>query len=168
METFQAASEFEQVVEQYQDKVFRLICSVLGPGCDAEAQDATQEVFLKVYKKLGGFRQESGIGTWIYSIARNQAIDRRRQIRRLPVTVEIRMDQVAPHADLGDELDIARAMEKLPEVYRTLVHLFYWQQASLEEISEVTGIKAGTVKSYLARARHNLEAILKERSRVSK
>lgn len=155
--------DFSEIVEQYQQRVFRLICAILGPGrADYEADDVTQEVFLKVYQHLSTFREQSALGTWIYAIARNKAVDRRRLARNRREHVELTPDKAAQTPDVQRRLELAQAIQKLPEVYRTILHLYYWQQASLSEIAELTGIKEGTLKSYMARARQNLEAILEK------
>ncbi len=157
----QPAYDFEHIVDEYQQRAFRLVCAILGPGlADYEADDVLQEVFLKVYENLSHFRGESALGTWIYSVARNKALDRRRLARNRWEHVEMRPERASAASGVQRELELAEAMERLPETYRTLLRLYYWQQASLAEISEVTGIKEGTIKSYLARARQNLEGIL--------
>jgi len=157
--------EFRELVEAYQHRVFRLVCSVLGPYRDADAEDVTQEVFLRVYRQLGQFRGDASLGTWIYRIARNLAIDTRRQARfRLPHLTEAALERMpAPADSTVDRAVIAAALESLPEVYRTLLYLYYWQDASVEEAAEVTGLPPGTVKSYLARGRHRIEAELAKR-----
>lgn len=152
--------EFRELVDAYQRKVFRLVASILGPYRDADVEDLTQDVFLQVYRNWTRFRGESAAGSWIYSIARNRALDARKRARfRLPHVGEELLD--AGHAPSGPDaetrLALARCVESLPETYRTLLQLYYWQGASIDEIAEVTGIAAGTVKSYLARARKRVE-----------
>ncbi len=155
------AQDFRQLVEQYQHKVFRLVASVLGPYSDAEAEDVTQEVFLQVHTKAATFRLDANFAAWLYTIARNRAMDHRRQARfRLP---HLPVETVEPHSFRDDHdrrLLIAHCMESLPEIYRTLLYLHYWQGASMEEISEYTGLVSGTVKSYLARGRQRVEVML--------
>lgn len=156
-----AAQDFRELVEQYQHRVFRLVASVLGPYSDAEAEDVTQEVFLQVHSKASTFREAMHFGTWLYAIARNRAIDRRRQARfRLPHLPIDNLPTAIPNEDPDRRLLIAQCMEALPEIYRTLLYLHYWQGASMEEISEYTGLVPGTVKSYLARGRQRVEAML--------
>lgn len=155
------AQDFRQLVEEYQHRVFRLVASVLGPYSDAEAEDVTQEVFLAVHTKAETFQRGCHFGTWLYAIARNRALDRRRKasfrLPHLPVD-ELHMAAASDNAD--QRLLIAQCMEALPETYRTLLYLHYWQGASMEEISEYTGLVPGTVKSYLARGRQRVEAML--------
>ncbi|MBL8175534.1 MAG: RNA polymerase sigma factor [Bryobacterales bacterium] len=156
------AQDFRQLVEEYQHRVFRLVASVLGPYSDAEAEDVTQEVFLQVHAKAAVFRQEMNFGTWIYAIARNRAIDRRRQARfRLPHVAADALQTAVGEDDADRRLLIAQCLEALPEIYRTLLYMYYWQGASVEEISEYTGLVPGTVKSYLARGRQRVEAMLR-------
>src|SRR5580693_1796363 len=67
---------FERLLDEYRDKVFRLACSILGD--EAAAEDAAQEVFLRIWKALPDFRGDSSVSTWIYAIARNTCLTRRR------------------------------------------------------------------------------------------
>lgn len=157
------AQDFRELVEEYQHRVFRLVASVLGPYSDAEAEDVTQEVFLQVHTKASTFRNTMQFGTWLYAIARNRAIDRRRQARfRLPHLPIDALQPALPNDDPDRRLLIAQCMEALPEIYRTLLYLHYWQGASMDEISEYTGLVPGTVKSYLARGRQRVEAMLND------
>jgi len=157
--------DFTELVEEYQHKVFKLVACVLGPYRDADAEEVTQEVFLQVHRKAADFRGEAQFLTWLYAIARNRALDRRKQARfRLPHVNEEVLNVVAVAAeDVGRRMLIAQCLEALPELYRTLIYLYYWQGASIEEIAEYTGLVAGTVKSYLARARQRIEMHLAER-----
>lgn len=153
--------DFRQLVEEYQHKVFRLVASVLGPYREAEAEEVTQEVFLQVHRKAADFRAESQFTTWLYAIARNRALDQRKQARfRLPHLPEEALTVVAaeaPGVDVSRRMLIAQCLEALPELYRTLLYLHYWQGASIDEIAGYTGLVPGTVKSYLARARQRVE-----------
>ncbi len=156
------AQDFRQLIEEYQHKVFRLVASVLGPYSDAEAEDVAQEVFLQIHRKADSYRMELNFSTWLFTIARNRALDRRRQSRfRLPHIPVDTLQSAAPNDNPDRRLLIAQCMEALPEIYRTLLYLHYWQGASLDEISEYTGLVPGTVKSYLARGRQRVEAMLK-------
>jgi RNA polymerase sigma-70 factor (ECF subfamily) len=159
--------DFRQLVEQYQHKVFRLVASVLGPYREAEAEDVAQEVFLQVHRKVMDFRGQSQFTTWLYAVARNRALDRRKQARfrlpHLPEQVLGSFAAVSPDADGSRRMMIAECLERLPELYRTLIYLHYWQESSIDEIAGYTGLVPGTVKSYLARARQRVEAQLAER-----
>jgi RNA polymerase sigma-70 factor (ECF subfamily) len=165
---------FELLVERYKDRVFRLALSILGPYCAAEAEEVTQEVFVIVYKQLETFRRESRFGTWIYRIAYNRAIDAKRGARRRHPHVPVEALQGFPDRSNPSPLTIAEkaeqrqvvrnCMEQLPDLYRSVLHLHYWMDCSIEEIGEFLGIPPGTVKSYLHRGRQRLYARMQKKS----
>jgi RNA polymerase sigma-70 factor, ECF subfamily len=160
---------FGILVERYQDRIFHLVASVLGPYSGADAEEVCQEVFLRLYRKIRQFTGQAGFGTWLYRIAYNLAIDWKRRARfKLPhVPIEEIPSLAASSSDpLEDVLTketkdlVATAMEDLPDLYRTALYLFYWQERPVEEIAELLGIPEGTVKSQLFRARNLLKAKL--------
>ncbi len=164
---------FKALVERYQERVFRLVLSVLGPYAQAEAQDVAQDVFVRVYRQLPNFRGECAFVTWVYRIAYNQALTHKQRARaRMP---HVPIDAPAAQALFAGEADpyvhaaqterraqVLACMERLPEVYRTTLNLFYWMERSVEEISAYLGAPAGTVKSYLHRGRQKLYEELKK------
>jgi len=164
---------FDQLVEKYKDKVFRLAVSVMGPECSTEAEDVTQEVFIQVFRKLSTFRAESGFSTWLYRITYNWALERRRRARyRLPHQGEEVLASMAASAEGNDPVSAAmkrqrkqtvlHALKGLEEPYRTAIHLYYWMKCSVSEIAEQLGTRPGTVKSYLYRGRERLAKILEK------
>jgi RNA polymerase sigma-70 factor (ECF subfamily) len=156
---------FGLLVERYQDRVFRLVASVLGPYAGVDAEEVCQEVFLRLYRKIHQFTGQAGFGTWLYRIAYNLAIDWRRRARfRLPhVSIEEIRGLAASSDPLEDVLTkekkdvVALAMEDLPDLYRTALYMHYWLERPVEEIAELMGIPEGTVKSQLFRARNLLK-----------
>jgi RNA polymerase sigma-70 factor (ECF subfamily) len=156
---------FRALVERHQERVFRLVASVLGPAYASEAEEVTQEVFLLVFRKLSTYRAEARFSTWLYRVAWNRAADYRRRARfQRPVLGESALASLAGPSDPHRELEVGlrrrevlAALENLPELYRTLIHLHYWLDCSLTEIEELTGVPPGTSKSYLARARRMME-----------
>jgi RNA polymerase sigma-70 factor (ECF subfamily) len=158
---------FRQLVERHQEPVFRLVASILGPFADTDAEELTQEVFVRVHERLSTFRGESRFSTWLHRLAYNRTIERRRRarLRALHVPCEdLESSEAAPPTDgpLEAALDhereraVAALVEGLPDVYRSVVHMRYWMDQSIGEIAEALGVPAGTVKSYLARARERL------------
>lgn len=144
---------FRELVELYAERVHRLVASILGPFSDLDAEDVTQDVFLKVHQKLGQFRGEASFGTWLYRIAYRTALEERRAGRiRLP-HVGIEQADRAVESSREDALGVARALEALPDLYRTILTLHYWMGAGVDEIAELLEMPAGTVKSHLFRAR---------------
>lgn len=164
---------FAALVRRHQDRVFRLVLSVLGPGAEVEADDVAQDVFLRVHRRMSSFRGESRFRTWLYRVAFNLAVDRRRMARwRLPHVGTDALDTSATRkADdnpfaVASAAERARAVERglhaLPEVLQAVVRLHYWMDQSVDEIGETLSLPPGTVKSYLHRGRRHLLALLEE------
>jgi RNA polymerase sigma-70 factor (ECF subfamily) len=165
---------FELLVDRYKNRVFRLVLSILGSSCAAEAEEVTQEVFINAYRNLASFRAEYRFGTWLYRIAYNRAIDEKRKARfsRAHVTEDALMSVPAGTTESSPlaqtelrerQRVIGSCLEELPDLYRSVVHLHYWMEYSMEEIGELHGIPVGTVKSYLYRARQLLSPIMKKK-----
>jgi RNA polymerase sigma-70 factor (ECF subfamily) len=151
---------FEALLLAYQDKVFRLSYSMLGDR--AQAEDAAQECFLRIWKAMDRYRGESSMGTWIFSIARNvclTAISKRR--KAAPIEEAERAKPEAPDR----QRDIARLVLELPENYRQVVMLFYMEDRSYEEVARLLDLPVGTVKTHLHRARQQLASMVEEADR---
>lgn len=159
-------SAFGQLVVRYQDRIFRL----LGRYCrDAiECEDLAQEVFLKVFRKLHTFQQNSAFYTWLYRIAVNAANDHlsRASHRRLRLVEDDRLlesgsdDAASPAAPLlAAELAAVtrQIVDGLPEKYRTILILREFEDLSYTEIAAVLQIQLGTVESRLFRARQRFK-----------
>lgn len=164
---------FEILVRRYQEKVFSLAASVLGPGAEADAEDATQEVFVVVLRRLKTFRRESEFSTWLYRVARNQIIDYHRRTATRPTEASDDALLAIPDSDRRSDPEKAAAaaqrrarlmhhVDRLSEPQRIVVHLHYWQGQSVAEISEILGLRPGTVRSHLFRARRRLARLLPE------
>jgi RNA polymerase sigma-70 factor, ECF subfamily len=156
---------FEVLVDRHKDRVFRLVLSVLGAGFAAEAEEVTQDVFVKVFQQLAGFREESLFSTWLYRIAFRQAVDRKRRARfRYPHVSESELTerpQAGPdplaQAQVNErQRAVQLCLEAIPDLYRSALHLYYWMGHSVEEMAAMLGAPAGTVKSYLHRGRRML------------
>lgn len=155
---------FRALVERHQTRVFRLVAGLLGPFADRDAQEVTQEVFLRAHEKLASFRGEARFSSWLYRLAYNFTLQHRRRARlRLPHVPADELDALAapggPHeaAETRErEKRVERLLEGLPDLYRVVVYLHYWLDATVEEIAELIGAPTGTVKSYLSRARERL------------
>jgi RNA polymerase sigma-70 factor (ECF subfamily) len=155
------AAAFAVLVTETQSGVYGLAYNVLRDA--QEAQDMTQEVYLRVWQALPRFRGEARFTTWLYRIAVNTCLNRRRRLR-----LELRVVDDAtllerlpePGADpqrtvLDDEARarLRAAVDALPDKYRLVVTLFYGQELSYVEIAELLSLPLGTVKAHLNRAR---------------
>jgi len=153
---------FGQLMYRYSGAVYNLSYRMLGDAQDAE--DAAQEIFLRVYTRLDSFDQARRFSTWLLSIASNYCIDRLRRRRWHWVTLDDAAFQV-PSTLPGPERTalqhekqqtVQRALQRLPEHYRLVTILRYWNDMSYDEIAQVTGLTESTIKTRLHRARHML------------
>ena len=164
------------LVAEHQRMVVQLAINLLGDR--DEALDLSQEVFLRVFRTIRGFRGQSSLRTWIYRIAVNQARNRHRFWSRRHRADQVSLDEhVAAHGEFlsGGESTpdqvlaqkelagrLQHALDSLPFDQRTAIVLREIDGLSYEEIAFSLGIAIGTVKSRLTRARHALRLELRE------
>ena len=165
-----------ELVEAHQRMVYQLALYLLGDHDDA--LDLSQEVFLRVFRTLRGFRGQSTLRTWIYRIVINQARNRQRWWRRRRRADQVSLDEHASsHGELTarsevsspdriyDQKEIAerlwRAVNQLPFEQKSAIVLREIHGLSYEEIAFSVGVVVGTVKSRLARARDTLREELR-------
>lgn len=159
---------YHRLVDRYQHMVFTLAVRLLRNR--ELAEETAQDVFVKAYQGLQGFRGNSRFSTWLYKIAYYRILDvaesesRRPGLRSdlLPEKVTARSLE-EPWSQLMEQerrtlLD--QALGRLDADDRALLSLFYLQEQSLQEVSEITGLAPGTVKVRLFRARERLRASL--------
>ena len=148
-----------ELYDAHVDRVYRICYRFAGE--DHLAQDFTQETFVRAFTKIDTFRGESAFGTWIGSIATTVSLNGLRKVKRFRTRETDLVDDVRAarspltiEPDLQDKL--ARAVDVLPEGYRTVFILHDLEGYTHEEIGEMLGIKGGTSKSQLFRARARL------------
>jgi RNA polymerase sigma-70 factor, ECF subfamily len=163
---------FAELVRRHSAQVFRLAVSILGHEFIPEAEDVTQEVFLKVHHAIDSFRGEAEFSSWIYRITFNQAVNLKARVRfRSPHTDDtVLLGAVAPEPGPYRQVEtaqrdqaLAECIQTLPEVYQSALRLYYWLGAGVGEVAALLGIPENTAKSYLHRARRLLHVMLKER-----
>ncbi len=163
---------FAELVQRYRERVFRLVISILGAEFRGDAEELTQEVFLRVHHGLARFRGDAQFSTWIYRIGFNQAVNLKARVRyRAPHVSDDALAETASAAinapdriaEAGRQRALAECMSELPEVYQSSLRLYYWLGESVLEIASLLGVPENTVKSYLHRARRLLHEMLKER-----
>ena len=157
---------WEQIVRQNWRKVFNVAYKFVGKH--DEAEDLTQDIFLKIFKALKTFDRRANFQTWIISISRNLCIDHYRSVRKERQTIARDVDSSelqpatadrgpyaqAEHQDLRAQL--RQALETLPVTLRTAVVLRDLQELSYQEIADRLGLPEGTVKSRINRGRIEL------------
>ena len=145
---------------------------------ESDRKDIAQDVYIKAYQKLPGFKFQSKLSTWIGQICYNTCIDHLRK-KKLVLAESIFETDADPSNDILDMMNTAQGnfdepvdtfvigkniseivkkkIENLPAIYKTLISLFHNEELSYEEIATITGLPVGTVKSYLFRARRELK-----------
>lgn len=166
-----------ELVESHERLVYQLALHLLGDH--NEALDLSQDVFLRVFRTLGGFRAQSSLRTWIFRIVVNQARNRQRWWRRRRRDAQVSLDDhIRANGELPDRRSfdapdgalsrkelasrIWMALDGLPFDQRTAIVLREIDGLSYDEIAFSLGVAVGTVKSRLARARDTLRAQLRD------
>jgi len=170
---------YEELVLRYQRRIFNLSLRYLN--VESEAQEVTQEIFIKVYKNLKGFRGEAKFSTWLYQVAVNHCKNKLKYLKRRHYYTSDSMEQTMEtddgeikhqyaasepspleEATTHDVKERVRAaIEKLGPEQREAIVLRDLQGLSYEEVAEITGQALGTVKSRIHRARSELARILR-------
>ena len=152
---------FELAVSAYGDRMLGLAFSILGDR--AEAEDAVQDVMVRIWKALPQFRGDSAMSTWIYAITRNRCLTILKQRQGGP---PLSLDDPASHeavqhvsAGEGDTSDVWALLERLPLPYRQTLTLFYAEEKSYEEIARALDMPMGTVKTHIHRGRKMLASM---------
>lgn len=143
----------EELIDLYGDDILRLCLLYMGDRQLAE--DAFQETLIRAWKNLPGFRGESSVRTWLSHIAVNTCKSMLRtpwlRMRRRSASVDVLLDLPAPAAE--DHHDLVHAVCALPDRYREVIVLHYYQDMKLREIADMLHIPANTVSTRLRKAR---------------
>jgi RNA polymerase sigma-70 factor (ECF subfamily) len=174
-------SAFDEMVSRYWDRIYSMVHQLLRNQQDAE--EVTQDAFIRAHRGLVNFRGDSAFSTWLYQIATNLARNRywywwrRKRDRSISFDAPVSQDNETTLAEIipaevespeseatTQELldNIAAGMEKLGAKHREILVLRNVKNLSYEEIATILGISVGTVKSRIARARESLRAKLGE------
>ncbi|MCL1632132.1 RNA polymerase sigma factor SigW [Sporolactobacillus sp. CPB3-1] len=161
---------FAELVEQYKNSVFGICLRMVGNT--QEAEDLSQEAFIRAYKHIDQYDHERKFSTWLFRIATNLSIDFLRRRKNnvsldavVPGTEGLSLNTILP--DEGEKPDdrivrketeemVQMEIKKLPEKYRLAIILKYIEDLSLKEISEIMDIPVGTVKTRIHRGREML------------
>lgn len=172
--------EFRKIYDAYQPKIIRYLTRLIG---ESDAEDLTQDTFIKISQAMGDFRGESQLSTWIYRIATNTALDKMRspsfqrhtQTFTSDTLEEIGVLHGTTPLENGNRLGIEKEfiredmnqcirgyVEKLPEDYRIVLVLSEYEELKNCEIAKILGVSLDTVKIRLHRAREKLKKELEE------
>src|SRR5712691_10772774 len=169
---------YDELVRTFSASIFHVAYRMLGDS--AEASDVVQEIFLKVFRNIGGFKGEAALKTWIFKIAFSEILNRLRWWKRRYRFATVSLDDQPNGQGTGpghsvasssptpeqvlqskeQEIAIQQALGKLSREHRSIIVLRDIEGFSYNEIADVLGVSIGTVKSRLARARGDLKKTL--------
>jgi RNA polymerase sigma-70 factor (ECF subfamily) len=164
------SSDFSFIVDKHKNKAYNLAFRICGNR--EEAEEIAQDSFLKVYRSLSSFKMKSSFATWLYRIVYNTAISHVRLKRQGILSLEDfpadatdfignNTTEEEAEAEYRNSL-VSFALQKISDEERGLISLYYYEEMSAEEISEVTGISKSNVKVKLFRARQKMLEIIEK------
>lgn len=159
---------YQILMRRHEERIFALALRMTGDRSDA--LEATQEAFIAAFRQAAKFRGEASFGTWLYRIGINASRDLLRKKQRLPEPLADPSDkeEVVDERRIEDivisRIDVARALQALPDEYRHAVVLHDLGGVPYEEIAAITGVPIGTVKSRISRGRRMLATALEQPS----
>ena len=160
--------QYEYFLNRYGQQVFVLVDRIVS--CQEDAEELTQDVFLKAFQQLSSFKAESSFSTWIYRIATNLAISavrkKRNDVLRLEDSVFANLSDTQVDEALEDESEeqmerLQRAMNQLEADERALITLYYLEEKPLAEVAFILGLTEGNAKVKLHRIRKKLYVLIK-------
>jgi RNA polymerase sigma factor (sigma-70 family) len=159
---------YSVIVDRHKDRVYNLAFRICGNH--EEAEEISQDSFLKAYRALGSFKRKSSFSTWLYRIVYNTAISHVRTKKRKILSLEDFPADAADFISTGTPEEDAEteyrrslinfAFQKISDEERSLITLHYYEEMSTEELSEVTGISKSNIKVKLFRARQKMLKII--------
>ena len=160
--------QYEYFLDRYGQQVFVLVDRIVS--CQEDAEELTQDVFLKAFQQLSSFKAESSFSTWIYRIATNLAISavrkKRNDVLRLDDSVFANLSDIQVDEALEDESEeqmerLQQAMNQLEADERALITLYYLEEKPLAEVAFILGLTEGNAKVKLHRIRKKLYVLIK-------
>ncbi len=155
---------YAELINRYKGYAFTIALKILQNR--PEAEEAAQDAFIKAFQNLAKFNREAKFSTWLYRIAFNTAISYKRKSKNIFQSIDDVQIGQRQEGEGNVEHDdkkrfIEQALSRLSDADRLAVNLFYLQEFSLEEIADITGMQANTVKVRVHRARQRLAEELK-------
>ena len=163
------AEAFASLVERYSRPIFALVVRIVGQR--EEAEELTQDIFVKAYTKLSSFGGRSAFSTWLYRIATNETLNRLRRIRREnAISLDAVGEYLAGKVDEDPYFDgnalqreLHKAIQKLPEKQRLVFNMRYFDEMKYEDIAEITGTSVGALKASYHHAYTKIKEALEDK-----
>lgn len=156
---------FTRLIEEYGQQVYNIALFTVQD--EMQAEDITQEVFIKIYRKISDYRGDAKLSTWIYRITKNTCFNHLKREKKYREMNEIPI-HYSDHSSPGSEflqnekhIQVRNAVGTLPEDQRMAISLYYFHNRSYIEIADIMNIPLNTLKSHIHRAKQTLKNILK-------
>ena len=163
------SEQFEHILNRYGGQVFNLIAHIVP--CKEDAEELTQDVFIKVFRLLSSFKEESSLSTWIYRIATNTALSAARKRKHDTLHLDDAVYPNIPDDIIDEALDndseeqlqrLSDAIEMLSADERALITLYYMNEKPVAEVASILGLTVSNVKIKLLRTRKKLYLIMND------
>ncbi|RCS27546.1 RNA polymerase sigma factor [Polaribacter sp. WD7] len=161
---------FSYLVDNYKNMIYSLAYKMTKNK--EEAEEISQDTFIKAYKNLSNFKGDSKFSTWLYKIAYHATLDAVKKNKRNASTFEINeitYNQIKSVEDILEGIErkerakiLNECLLKLPEEERSIIWMFYYEELSLKEIIEISGLSEANIKVKLHRARKRLLVIVEK------
>ncbi len=165
---------FAPLVDRYKNMVFTLCFKMVNNR--EEAEELTQDSFIKVYRSLKQFKAESRFSTWLYKVAYHTCLDRLKKLKREKPTAEINTFTEAQISTLQNDFEqiedqerkelVQECLQLLPEEERLLLTLYYLNEQSVKEIAHIMGATETNIKVKLFRSRNKLATLLQAQTAI--
>jgi len=168
---------YSLLISRYQAPIYWFVVGMIGVD---NAEDLTQEIFIRAYQALGRFRGDSSFKTWLFIIARNRCLTELRKHAEHPVysldddigvlVTNLMMDEesIEDRLNRQDLLKIIRStLSEVPDPYRSVLTLYYTNESTYKEIADIMDLPMGTVKTYLHRGRMALKDAILARTTIN-
>lgn len=164
------SEKFEYFLDRYGQQVFTLVSRIVT--CREDAEELTQDIFLKAFHQLASFRAESNFSTWIYRIATNAALSNIRKSSHNTISLDETRFNNPTDSQIDEALEddseeqlqrLSRALERLEADERALVTLHYMEEKKLGEVAFILGITENNAKVKLHRIRKKLYLLIKNK-----
>ncbi len=160
---------FEKILFLYEKRIFNYIYRLVGNKYDA--QDVTQDTFIKLYKNINIIDTEKNFKNWLYKIATNTTYDFLRKRKNAPELLSLDDANFKPETiqdkdlysnliDAVDAKEVEAAFDKIKPVYKTVLMLFYQQDLTYKEIAEIIDAPINNIKTYMRRAKQELKKVI--------
>lgn len=162
--------QYEHILNRYSGQVFNLVMHIVS--CEEDAEELTQDIFMKAFRQLSSFNEDSSFSTWLYRIATNTAISATRKRKHDTIHLDDTAYSNIPDEVLDDALDddgeeqlqrLSDAIEKLNADERALITLYYMNGMPIAEVASIMKLTESNVKIRLYRTRKKLYTLLKNR-----